>query len=115
MTKAQLKKLALRVAKDLVENAFDIPADNARDFLEDLASERHRLISCGGEDFAWRKNPVAKLASGLLKKENDDDEVWELRVEIGVLIERARKAALATLKKTRHSKPRLGGSKKRKR
>ena len=85
MTKAQLKKLAKLVAKDLVENAFDIPAENARDFIEDLARE-------------WRANPVAKLADELLKKDEGDDEFWDLREEIDVLIERARKAAFAALK-----------------
>ena len=120
MKEAQLKKLAKLVAKDLVENAFDIPSDNARDFIEDLASEKHRLIPCG-KDFAWHNNPVAKLASELLDEDKGDDDFWDMRELVDILIERARKAALATLKTVprhtgwRRSKPRLGGSKKRKR
>ena len=79
------KRLAKKIARELVENAFDIPAENAFDFLEDLAGENN--------------GPLARAARSQLELNEGDDDFWTLRKELDVLIARARKAALQSLGK----------------
>ena len=79
------KRLAKKIARELVENAFDIPAENAFDCLEDMAGENN--------------GPLAKAAVAQLELDECDDGFWSLRNELDVLITRARKAALQSLGK----------------